>query len=106
MPHQAEKFYLSCPNCQARYMYHSEYINPDGSVACQNCNLLMKVAEESQETFLIEDVVVKPIFSKRFVYGFATMMLLLFTIFLLMHSTLDLEPIIPPGWVLLPIEPP
>ena len=88
---------LSCPYCQARYIYQNEHISPDDCVTCQNCNRLMRVRKESSETLPIEDVVVKSVFNKPFLILFAITMLLIFIIFLVAESTLDLD--WPPGLI-------
>jgi predicted Zn finger-like uncharacterized protein len=90
---------LSCPYCQARYMYNPDHISPDGSVTCQNCNRLMRVREDSLEALPIEDVVAKPVFNRLFLFSFAIIMLFVFIFFLLAESRLDLEWRWPPGWV-------
>jgi predicted Zn finger-like uncharacterized protein len=97
MSDKMEKINQSCPNCQARYVYFHEQIGPDGSVECQNCGSLMRISEESLQALPIEVVIARPIFSRRFLYGFAITMLLMFIIFLLMHNTLDFDFIYPPG---------
>ena len=106
MSTQGEKFYQSCPNCRAHYMYPSEHIDASGNVACQNCGRWMTVAEGSLEALPIEDAITMPVFSRRFLYGFAITMLLVFIVFIIVYSTLDLESSWWPPYVIIPIEPP
>jgi hypothetical protein len=69
----------------------------------------MNAGEESSKDLPLKEtqhevIEYEVIFSKRLIYGFILTMLVIFIFFLFLHSTLNLDDSLPPGWVTIPIE--
>ncbi len=85
---QEEKFYQSCPNCRARYVYLKKNVGPDAHFPCQNCGQLMD-AEGKTDYLYIKDGNEELSSTKRFLNGVFLTILFIFIFLLLFLMTLE-----------------